>query len=128
MYVPMLLKEHVKNGTIRVLGVVNENRVTIPGFENVPTFKEQGINVTLNFWSGIAAPKGLPSAEKARLTEGLRAMVNDPEFKNNMEELEMSVQYMDPDEFGARWIEDNVKLSKIVKETGIADLITNQKK
>jgi len=126
-YNPAVLKEHVKNGTIRVLGVAEENRLTIPGFENVPTFKEQGVNITFSFWNGIAAPKGMPAAEKARLTAGLGEMINDPDFKKNMEELGMPVQYMGPEEFSERWIADNAKLTKIVKETGIAELIASQK-
>jgi len=125
---PSSLKEHVKSGTIRLLGVAEENRLTIPGFENVPTFKEQGINVAFSFWNGIAAPKGMPAAEKARLTAGLGAMINDPDFKKNMEELGMEVQYLGPEEFSTRWIEDNAKLTKTVKETGIAELIASQKK
>ncbi|XFO69341.1 hypothetical protein SPSIL_055730 [Sporomusa silvacetica DSM 10669] len=127
-YNPAVLKEHVKSGTIRILGVAEENRLTIPEFENVPTFIEQGINVAFSFWNGISAPKGLPAAEKARLAAGLKEMINDPEFKKNMEELGMTVQYLRPNEFSERWIEDNAKLTKIVKETGIAELIASQKK
>jgi len=125
---PTVLKEHVKNGTIKVLGVAEEKRLTIPGFENVSTFKEQGIDLTFSFWNGIAAPKDMPAVEKARLIAGLREMVNDPDFKKNMEELGMTVQYLGPEEFSERWIEDNAKLTKIVKETGIAELIASQKK
>jgi len=128
VFSPPAIKEHVKNGTIRILGVAEENRLTIPGFENVPTFKEQGINVAFSFWNGIAAPKGMPPAEKSRLTAGLKKMINDPEFKKNMAELGMEVQYLGPDEFSARWIEDNAKLTKTVKETGILELIAAQKK
>ncbi|WP_094606508.1 tripartite tricarboxylate transporter substrate binding protein [Sporomusa silvacetica] len=124
---PASLKEHVKSGTIRILGVAEENRLTLPGFEHVPTFKEQGIDVAFNFWTGIAAPKDMPLAEKARLAAGLREMINDPEFKENMEKLGMSVQYLGPEDFGDRWIADNTKLTKIVKETGIAELIAAQK-
>ncbi|WP_093795797.1 Bug family tripartite tricarboxylate transporter substrate binding protein [Sporomusa acidovorans] len=127
-YNPAVLKEYVESGIIRILGVSDETRLNIPEFGDVPTFKEQGIDVAFNFWTGIAAPKGLPPAEKARLTAGLKEMINDPEFKKNMEKLGMSVQYMGPEEFSARWIEDNTKLTKIVKETGIADLIAAQKK
>ncbi|WP_093795844.1 tripartite tricarboxylate transporter substrate binding protein [Sporomusa acidovorans] len=125
---PAALKEHIKNGTIKVLAITDEHRLTLQGFENIPTFKEQGINVGFSLWNGIAVPKGLSADAKARLTAGLKAMINDPEFKKNMEELGMSVQYMGPDEFSARWIEDNAKLTKIVKETGIAELIATQKK
>lgn len=127
VYSPAALKQHVESGTIKILGVADENRLTIPGFENVPTFKEQGIDVALNCWNGIAVPKGLSATEKVRLTAGLGAMINDPDFKKSMEEMGMSVHYMGPDEFGDQWIADNAKLTKIVKETGIADLIANQK-
>ena len=125
---PASLKEHVKSGTIKILGVAEENRLTLPGFENIPTFREQGIDIAFNFWTGIAAPKDMPAGEKARLTAGLREMINDPEFKRNMAELGMEVQYLGPDEFSARWIEDNAKLTKTVKETGILELIAAQKK
>jgi tripartite-type tricarboxylate transporter receptor subunit TctC len=127
VYNPAVIKEHVKSGTIRILGVAEENRITIPGFEDVPTFKEQGIDVAFNFWTGIAAPKGMPLAEKARLISGLREMINDPDFKENMEKMGMSVYYLGPEDFGDRWIADNIKLTKIVKETGIAELIASQK-
>ncbi len=125
---PAALKEHVKNGTVRVLGVAEEKRLTIPGFENVPTFKEQGINVAFDFWIGVVAPKGIPAAEKARLTAGLKEMANDPVFKKNVEDIGMSVEYLGTDEFSNRWVEDNAKLTKIIKETGIAELIATQKK
>lgn len=125
---PGTLKEHVKKGTVRILGVAEERRLSIPEFENVPTFKEQGINVSFNFWNGIVAPKGLPAAEKAKLTTGLKEMINDPEFKKTMLDIGMEVEYLGPDEFSDRWAEDNVKLTKIIKETGIADIIKAQKK
>lgn len=125
---PTALKEHVKSGTVKILGVAEDRRLTTPGFEDVPTFKEQGINVAFNFWNGIAAPKGIPPAEKAKLVGVLKEVVNDPEFKKNMADLGMSVDYQGPNEFSETWIADNEKLTKYVKETGIADLIAAQKK
>ncbi|WP_371381794.1 tripartite tricarboxylate transporter substrate binding protein [Sporomusa aerivorans] len=122
------LKEHVKNGTIRLLGVAEEKRLTVPGFENVPTLQEQGINVSFSFWNGMGAPKGLPAAEKAKLANGLKEMINDPAFKKDMTDIGLTVEYLGPDEFSDQWIKDNAKLTKIVKETGIADLIAAQKK
>lgn len=125
---PAALKEHVQNGTIRILGIAEKHRLSIPGFEDVPTFNEQGLNVAFSLWNGIATPKGLPTEVKTRLTAGLREIVNDPSFKKDMEDIGMLVEYLGPDEFSDQWIADNAKLTKIVKETGIADLITNQKK
>ncbi|MBP2636866.1 MAG: tripartite tricarboxylate transporter family receptor [Firmicutes bacterium] len=125
---PSTVKEHVKNGTVKVLGVANKNRLMLPGFETVPTLKEQGIDVAFDFGHGIAAPKGLSVTEKARLTAGLKGIVNDPVFKNNMADIGMTVEYLGPEEFSVKWIEDCEELTKIVKETGIVDLIASQKK
>ncbi len=124
---PSSIKEHIKTGAIRLLGVAEEKRLPLAGFENVPTLKEQGINVAFSFWNGIGAPKGLPAAEKARLAAGLKEMINDPGFKKDMADIGMSVDYLGPDEFSEEWIRDNAKLTKIVKETGIAELIAAQK-
>ncbi|WP_371372967.1 tripartite tricarboxylate transporter substrate binding protein [Sporomusa aerivorans] len=125
---PSPLKDHIKNETIRLLGVAREKRLTLSGFENVPTLQEQGINVAFGFWDGVVAPKGIPEAEKKKLAAGLKEMINNPEFKKSMEDVGMSVEYLGPDEFSDQWIKDNAKLTKIVKEIGIADLIAAQKK
>ncbi|CVK20210.1 hypothetical protein SPSPH_041600 [Sporomusa sphaeroides DSM 2875] len=125
---PPALKEHVKSGSIKILGAAEEKRLTLSGFENVPTFKEQGINVAFDFWIGVVAPKGIPAAEKAKLAAGLKEMINAPEFSKSMQELGMVAEYLGPAEFKDRWIADNEKLTKVTKETGIADVIKAQKK
>jgi tripartite-type tricarboxylate transporter receptor subunit TctC len=124
---PPSLKEYVYNGTVSILGVAIEKRLSIPGFENAPTLKEQGVNVAFNVWNGIAAPKLLPATEKARLAAGLKEIITDPSFKKDMENIGMIVDYMGPEEFNDQWIADNATFLKIIKETGIAELIANQK-
>ncbi|WP_371369910.1 Bug family tripartite tricarboxylate transporter substrate binding protein [Sporomusa rhizae] len=125
---PAVIKEHVKSGKVKILGVAEETRLTIPDFENIPTFKEQGINLAFNFWIGIVAPKELPVSEKERLLAGLKEMINDSEFKKSMADIGMEIKYSGSEEFGDRWLKDNIKLTKIIKETGIADIIKAQKK
>jgi putative tricarboxylic transport membrane protein len=59
------LIEQVKAGNLRALAISAEARV--PGVD-IPTLKEQGLDVTLSNWRGIAAPPGLsPDQEKAYL-------------------------------------------------------------
>lgn len=47
----------LKSGDIRVLAVLSEDRV--PGFEHIPTAKEQGIDVVAVNWRGLYIPKGV---------------------------------------------------------------------
>ncbi len=47
----------LKAGEIRVLAVLTEKR--IPGFESIPTAKEQGFDVVAVNWRGLYVPKGV---------------------------------------------------------------------
>ncbi|WP_093797011.1 Bug family tripartite tricarboxylate transporter substrate binding protein [Sporomusa acidovorans] len=122
------IKEHITSGNVRVLAVASEKRSTIPELKDVPTLKEQGINVTFSIWQGIAAPKTLPTDVKIQLAEIFKKTVNDPEFKNLAEEMGMSVDYIGPQEFSEKWINEYTRLEKVLKETGIVDQIAEQKK
>lgn len=124
---PVLVKEYIKNGSIRVLAVSGEERLQDPVFAQAPTFKEQGIDVVFNTWFGVAAPKELPPTVKTKLTEGLKSMITDPEFKKNIENMGLQLNYLDPKETEKQWIVDGQKLTKTVHETGILDRIKSQK-
>ena len=101
--------------------------MTDPEFKNVSTFKEQGLNVVFNLWYGVAVPKGLPKDVKAKLTEGFKEIINDPEFQKNMENLGMTVEYLGSQDFSEKWIADNERFTKGIKEMGIAKRIMMQK-
>jgi tripartite-type tricarboxylate transporter receptor subunit TctC len=124
---PASIKEQLKSGTVRVLAVTTEQRLTDPVFASVPTFKELGLDVVFNNWVGVAAPKEMPLEIKTKLADGLKAIIVDPEFKKNIENMGLQVEYLSPQESQAKWIADNQKLSKIVQETGILDRIKEQK-
>jgi len=124
---PATAKEHIKNGTLRALATTGEQRLTDPDLAYIPTFKEQGFNIVLNNWHGLAAPKGLPPEAKTKLAEGLKAIVSDPEFKTNVENLGMQVEYLDPRESTEKWLTDGENSAKTVQKTGILDLIKAQK-
>jgi len=124
---PSTAKEQIKNGTLRALAVAGEQRLTDPDLAQIPTFKEQGFDIVLTNWFGVASPKGLPPEVKTKLTEGFKAIIADPEFKNNMDQLGLQVEYLDPKESEAKWLADSAKLAKTVQETGISDRIKAQK-
>lgn len=120
-------REHIKNGTIRALAVASEQRLSDPVLAQIPTFKEQGLNIVFNNWYGVAAPKGLPPEVKTQLSEGFKRIISDPEFKNNIEQLGLQIKYLDSKESEAKWLDDSAELTKIVQGTGILDRIKAQK-
>ncbi|MEN6414461.1 MAG: tripartite tricarboxylate transporter substrate binding protein [Veillonellales bacterium] len=92
---PMLVKEHVKSGTLRVLAVADEQRLIDPVFSDVPTLKKMGINVAINNWQAIAAQKNLPADVKAKLAAGLKVIVNDPKFTGRVHEKSLGLKIAD---------------------------------
>jgi len=125
---PLSVKEHIKNGTLRALAVSSDRRLIDPVLGQIPTFKEQGLDIVSNNWFGVVAPKDLPPEVKATLVKGFKAMMSDPEFKSNMDKFGVQIEYLDGKELETKWLNDTVTLTKAVEETGIINLIKDQKK
>ena len=123
-----VIKEYVKTGRVKVLAATTENRLSEPEFRSAPTFKEQGFNIVFTLWYGIGAPKELPKDVKRVLEEKLKAIVHDDEFKDNMKQLGMTVEYLGAEDSVDKWILETREMDKIVRETGIAERIAAQKK
>nr|NSL47172.1 tripartite tricarboxylate transporter substrate binding protein [Dendrosporobacter quercicolus DSM 1736] len=125
---PPAIQEHVKSGAVKVIGVGAAKRMNDYLFSSAPTFQEQGVDVVFSFFVGIAAHKGMPPEIKAKLLAGLEKTVNDPEYIENMKKLGMEVNYVEHREFLKNWLVDTKKITKVVKESGIAEKIAAQKK
>ncbi|WP_459589067.1 Bug family tripartite tricarboxylate transporter substrate binding protein [Corynebacterium camporealensis] len=76
------VQDQVENGSLRVLGVSADERQ--PGIEDVPTFKEAGVNVVASNWRGFAAPPGISEEEKQELVDIIEEVHDVPEWKDIM--------------------------------------------
>lgn len=72
----------VKAGEVRVVAVLSEERV--PGFEDIPTAKEQGYDVVAVNWRGLYAPKGISDAEFDAWAAKLQAVADSAEWQEAM--------------------------------------------
>jgi tripartite-type tricarboxylate transporter receptor subunit TctC len=59
-----------KNPKVRILAVAGDQRR--PDYPDVPTLRELGYPVSLDFISGVLAPKGLPPDVRAKLLDAFR--------------------------------------------------------
>lgn len=66
-------------GRIRLLATLSDQR--IPGMPQLPTAKEQGFNVVVRKFRGLAGPKGVPDAVAATWESALKRVVEVPEYK-----------------------------------------------
>jgi tripartite-type tricarboxylate transporter receptor subunit TctC len=101
--------------------------MTDPVLAKVPTFKEQGLDIILTTWYGIAVPKEMPLATKNKLAEGFKAMISDSEFTANLNKAGLQVEYLGPEESEAKWLSDSQELAKPLQETGMLERIKAQK-
>ncbi|WP_094602846.1 hypothetical protein SPSIL_030780 [Sporomusa silvacetica DSM 10669] len=121
------VKHLVVNGKIKVLSAATEQRLADPLFKAVPTFKEQGLAVVFSLWLGVGAPKGLSKDVKEKLVKGIKLIIHDEAVKKELEDFGITIEYLGPQEFGEKWNSETEHLTKVVKETGIAELIAAKK-
>ncbi len=72
----------LKSGDMRVLAVLTEERV--PGFEDIPTAKEQGYDVVAGNWRGLYIPGGVSDEVFNTWAERLQAVAESDEWKQAM--------------------------------------------
>src|SRR3954469_21256942 len=82
---PAALSGPVKQGQVRLLAALIPNRD--PALPEVPTAKEQGIDVSLEAWRGIAVPRGTPRNIVSAIEKSIKASVESPEFTKGSENL-----------------------------------------
>src|SRR6266446_632257 len=73
---PAALSGPVKQGQVRLLAALIPARD--PALAEVPTAAEQGIDVSLEAWRGIAVPRGTPRPVIAQLEGAVRTTVESP--------------------------------------------------
>ncbi|MFD0666674.1 tripartite tricarboxylate transporter substrate binding protein [Ramlibacter sp. MAHUQ-53] len=97
--------QYQKGGTpLRHLGQMSEKRSGLA--PNVPTFKEQGLDVIMASLRGIAAPKGLPPAVREQLVSAVQKAVTDPEFQAKAAGYFAPIRYLAPAAYAAELKED----------------------
>ena len=72
----------LKSGDIRVLAVLTDERV--PGFDDIPTAKEQGIDVVAVNWRGLYIPKGVSDDTFKMWADRLQKVADSDEWKKVM--------------------------------------------
>lgn len=74
----------IKAGDVRPLAVLTEERV--PGFEDVPTAREQGFDVVAVNWRGLYVPKGISDDQYNAWAEKLQKVADSEQWKQVMAE------------------------------------------
>ncbi len=104
-------------GKIRLLGVVGEERMV--QFPDVQTIKEQGIDLSVRKFRGLAGPKGLPRDLITRWETAVRTLLDDPEYKKLYLADGLQPGFMTHDEYVAFMSTFGDDTAAFLKESGV---------
>jgi tripartite-type tricarboxylate transporter receptor subunit TctC len=112
------VQQYLKAGQLRPLVIFAVERH--PGFPDVPTSKELGLEIYLPQFRGIVARKGTPSDRLEKLADAFRRAMDTPQWKKFAEEWYMRPDsYLGPDRFRA-WVDGELQaMERFVKEFGL---------
>jgi tripartite-type tricarboxylate transporter receptor subunit TctC len=114
---PAALAGPVKQGQVRLIAALIPKRD--PALANVPTAREQGYDVSLEAWRGIAAPRGTPKAVIAELEGAIAATVATPEFQQGAENLGVRPAYLSAAEFGELIAREDAAIARLMQAIGL---------
>jgi putative tricarboxylic transport membrane protein len=72
----------LRSGEVRALAVLTDERV--PGFEDIPTAKEQGFDVIAVNWRGLYVPKGISDEAFKAWADKLQTVADSKEWQEVM--------------------------------------------
>ena len=114
---PAALAAPVKQGQVRLIAALIPNRD--PALPEVPTAREQGVDVSLEAWRGIAVPRGTPRSVISQIETAIRNTVASTEFAKAGENLGVRPAFMPADEFGALIAKEDAELARLMQGIGL---------
>lgn len=88
-------------------------------FPQIPTFKEQGVNLFLDVWRWIVVPKGVPPERVKFLGEALRKTLHDKETVTALEKIQCPVPYLPPEDYEKVMKESEANVQKLFKAANL---------
>jgi len=106
----------VEAGALRVIGVSSDERLA--GID-APTFKESGVDVSIQNWRMVAAAPGLSDEQKAAVTADIDKMVQSKTWQTILADKGWQNTYLAGDAFAEQLKKDSEATAAILKEIGL---------
>ena len=114
--IPDFIENH-KAGKIRVVAVMGNARQ--PAVPDVPTFAELGLAGFEDVpYYGFFAPAGTPQAAIDRFSDALAKVLAQPDVRQQLTGLGLSVEYMSPQQLGTRERAYTQTWTRIIRNSG----------
>jgi putative tricarboxylic transport membrane protein len=110
------MAQQLEAGTLRALGISSPER--LPGVD-IPTFKEQGVDVELVNWRGLMAPGSIRASELEALDAAMRGMVEGDEWQAIVKERGWVDMYLPSGGFAAFLAGEQTRIAGILEDLGL---------
>jgi len=106
----------IASGELRVLGISAPERQA--GID-IPTLKEQGIDVELANWRAIVAAPGIDDAQKKALLDAVDQAVKSDAWKKVLADKKWTDLYLPGDQFAQLIEKENALTTEVLKSVGL---------
>jgi putative tricarboxylic transport membrane protein len=106
----------IKAGKLRAIGVTSPQR--LPGVD-VPTFKEQGVDLVLTNWRSVMAGPGITPAQKQTLADAIDKLAKSATWKDILKQKGWDDAYLPGDAFVTFLKQEQVRVSEVLKSVGL---------
>lgn len=106
----------IKGGKFRALAISSDKRAA--GVD-VPTLKEQGVNVELFNWRGVFGAPGITEAQKKALLTAIDTTAKSPAWKETLTKMDWIDIYLSGDAFGKYLDEENKRIGDILAKLNL---------
>jgi putative tricarboxylic transport membrane protein len=106
----------IKTGRLRAIGVSSPER--LPGV-NVPTFKEQGIDLVLTNWRSVVAAPGITPAQKTALDQLMERTVKSKAWQEQLKQKGWDNAFLPANAFATFLQEEIVRVGGVLKSLGL---------
>ena len=106
----------IKAGKLRALGLTSAQR--LPGVD-IPTFKEQGIDLVLANWRSVVAPPGISPEQRKVLSDAVEKMVKSDAWKEILKQKGWDDAYLGGDAFADFLKTEIARVTEVLKSVGL---------
>jgi putative tricarboxylic transport membrane protein len=112
------MQPQIAAGTLRPLALSSPDR--LEGID-IPTLREQGVDVELVNWRSLVAPPGVSVVDRRRLVAAMEVMVRSTEWRTLLERYHWQDQFLTGRDFDTFVDEEEKRVNAILRKLGTGD-------
>jgi len=115
--VPVSYKSLAEAKKVRILGVAADSRS--PLYNDIPTFRENGVDLAIGSFHIVFTPKGTSAEIQAKLEGAIAKTMKEPELNQRMSSANLGVAYMNQKDTARYLAQQDEVYRRLIDELGM---------